>query len=146
MEPIKAPDLASPRFKANPYSFYARLRAEALACRTTVPVGGTAWLVTRYDDVMPVLKDERFANDWSPRMPWVLRRFARPLTQGMLNKDDPDHTRLRTLVNKAFTPRRMEGLRERIQNVSDDLLDAAAPNAPIDLVPAYPLPLPVIII
>jgi cytochrome P450 PksS len=118
MEPIKAPDLASPRFKANPYSFYARLRAEAPVFRTPVPVGGMAWLVTRYADVLTVLKDERLANDWSPRMPWVLRRFARPLTQGMLNKDDPDHTRLRTLVNKAFTPRRMEGLRERIQNVA----------------------------
>ncbi len=146
MEPIKAPDLASPRFKANPYSFYARFRAEAPVFRTPVPVGGMAWLVTRYDDVLTVLKDERFANDWSPRMPWVLRRFARPLTQGMLNKDDPDHTRLRTLVNKAFTPRRMEGLHERIQNVCDDLLDAAASNGRIELVHTYALPLPVIII
>lgn len=146
MGPIKALDLASPRFKADPYPFYARLRAEAPVFRTRVPVGGVAWLVTRYDDVLTVLKDERFANDWSPRMPWVLRRFARPLTQGMLNKDAPDHTRLRALVNKAFTPRRIEGLRERIQNVCNDLLDAAAPSGRIELVHAYALPLPVIII
>jgi len=146
MGPIKTPDLASPRFKANPYPFYARLRAEAPVFRTRVPIGGAAWLVTRYDDVLTVLKDERFANDWSPRMPWVLRRFARPITQGMLNKDAPDHTRLRTLVNKVFTPRRVEGLRERIQNVCDDLLDNAAPSGRIELVHAYALPLPVTII
>src|SRR5260370_38746738 len=101
MEPIKAPDLASPRFKANPYSFYARLRAEAPVFRTPVPVGGMAWLGTRYDDGLTLLKDERFANHWSPRMPWGLRRFARPLTQGILNQDGPCHTRLRPLVNKA---------------------------------------------
>ncbi len=146
MTRIEAPDLASPRFKANPYPFYARLRAEAPVFCMRKPIGGRVWLVTRYDDVLSVLKDERFANDWSPRMPWVLRRFARPLTQGMLNKDAPDHTRLRTLISKAFTPRRIEGLRERIQNVCDDLLAAAAPSGRIELVHAYAMPLPVTII
>lgn len=145
MHQIKAPDLASPRFKANPYPFYAHLRAEAPAYRITVANLKT-WLVTRYDDVLMVLKDERFANDWSPKMPWVLRRFAAPLTRHMLNHDPPDHTRLRTLVHKAFTPRLVERLRERIQSMCDDLLNAAAPSGRIELVHGYALPLPLTII
>ncbi len=144
MNQIKAPDLASPRFKANPYPFYARLRAEAPVCRTTL-LNRQAWLVTRYDDVLLVLKDERFAKDWSPKMPWI-PGFAKPFTRSMLNLDPPDHTRLRTLVHKAFTPRLVERLRERIQSVSDDLLNAAAPNGRMELVHGYALPLPLTII
>lgn len=143
---IEPPDLASPRFKADPYRFYARLRAEAPVYRVPLPYWGPVWLVTRYDDVLFVLKDERFANDWSPRMPWLLLRFARPLTRGMLNRDPPDHTRLRTLVHKAFTPRLVERLRERVEVLCEELLDAAAVNGPIDLVRSYALPLPITII
>src|SRR5438105_12402906 len=75
MDQIKAPDLASPRFKANPYAFYARLRAEApvFPYFNPLPIRRKVWLVTRYDDVLTVLKDGRFANDWSARMPWFLR-------------------------------------------------------------------------
>ncbi|MDA2914335.1 cytochrome P450 [Acidobacteriia bacterium AH_259_A11_L15] len=149
MDQIKPPDLASPRFKANPYPFYARLRAEAPVYRTTVPVPHRqpAWLVTRYGDVLTVLKDDRFANDWSPKMLWLLRwGFAKALMGNMVSRDPPDHTRLRTLVQKAFTPRRIERLRERIQSVCDDLLDAAAPNGRMELVRGYALPFPVTII
>jgi len=142
---IKAPDLGSPQFKANPYPFYARLRAEAPVYRTRVGFGLTGWLVSRYDDVLALLKDERFANDWSPRMPFFIRR-ARPLTRHLLHSDAPHHLRLRTLVHKAFTPRLVERLRERIQSVCDDLLDAAAPNGRMELVRGYALPLPLTII
>ena len=60
---IGAPDLASPAFKANPYPFYARLRAEAPVWRATLRDRRTAWLVTRYEDVARVLKDDAFAKD-----------------------------------------------------------------------------------
>ncbi len=90
---IEAPDLASPAFKADPYPFYTRLRAEAPLFRTRLPLFGRVWLVTRYHDVLAFLKDERFANDWSPRMPWLLLRFARTITHNMLNRDPPEHTR-----------------------------------------------------
>jgi cytochrome P450 PksS len=60
---ITAPDLASPRFKTNPYPFYARLRGEAPVWHTTLPDKRTAWLVTSYEDVAGVLKDDRFAKD-----------------------------------------------------------------------------------
>lgn len=146
MDQIEVPDLASPRFKANPYPFYARLRAEAPVYRARVPVAGSAWLVTRYEDVLSVLRDERLGNDWSPRVPWLLLRLARPLTRGMLNRDAPDHTRLRALVSKAFTPRLVERLLGRIQRLCDELLDAAAAKGRMDLVREYALPLPITII
>src|SRR5215207_5066407 len=60
---LASPDLASPRFKADPYPFYARLRAEAPVWRTTLPDKRTAWLVTRYEDVAGVLKDDWLAKD-----------------------------------------------------------------------------------
>ncbi len=148
MDQIKPPDLASPRFKANPYPFYARLRAEAPVYRTMLPYWGATWLVTRYDDVLAVLKDERFAKDFSakiPKMAW-LPRFVRQLNRSMLNLDAPNHTRLRALVHKAFTPRLVERLRERIQSVCADLLNAVAPNGRIELVRGYALLLPLTII
>ncbi len=145
MEPIQAPDLGSPEFKANPYPFYARLRAEAPVYPTRVATL-QLWLVTRYDDVLMVLKDERFANDWTSRAPWLLRRVAGPLTRHMLLRDPPDHTRLRTLVSKAFTPRRVEGLRERIQAVCNTLLDAVAVDDGMELMRNYALPLPITVI
>lgn len=144
MDPLKARDLASPRFKANPYPFYARLRAEAPVCRISAP-HMQAWLVTRYDDVLMLLKDNRFSKDISPRMPW-LPHFTRPLMHHMANRDPPDHTRLRTLVTKAFTPRRIEELRDRIEGVCDELLAAVPPRGQLDLVREYALPIPLTII
>ena len=79
-----------------------------------------AWLVTRYDDVAAALKDGRFAKDpnnaltagQAARLPWIPKMF-RPLTRNMLDLDPPDHSRLRGLVHKAFTPRLVEQLRGR---------------------------------
>jgi cytochrome P450 len=143
---IKAPELASSRQKANPYLLYARLRAESPLYCTRI-TGQMTWLVTRYDDVLTLLTDKRFANDWTPRAPWFLRtRLVKPVTRTMLNLDAPDHTRLRTLVHKAFTPRLVERLRDRIQSVCDGLLDAAALKGEAELVHEYALPLPLTVI
>src|SRR3712207_8491688 len=129
--PISPPDLASPRFKADPYPFYARLRAEAPVWRTTLPDGRIAWLVTRYEDVARVLKDETFAKDKLNAMdseqraktPWV-PGFLKLLERNMLDLDDPDHARLRALVSKAFTPRLIERLGGRVVALCEELLDA----------------------
>jgi cytochrome P450 len=142
---IESPDLASPGFKANPYPFYARLRAEAPVYRTKLAFWLPAWLVTRYDDVLMVLKDERFAKDFSAKMRWVPRPLQ-PLNRNLLNLDPPDHTRLRTLVSKAFTPRVVEGLRDRIQDVCNELLDAAAASGRVEIVGGFALLLPLTII
>src|SRR5712671_274341 len=109
-------DLASLEFKADPYPFYARLRSEAPIHRVTVPHmtlphKQSAWLVTRYEDVAAVLKDERFVKDklsvLTPEQiaeqPWVPGMFKR-LMRNLLEIDAPDHTRLRALVHQAFTP------------------------------------------
>lgn len=146
-------DISSPAFKADPFPFYARLRATAPVYPVTLPDGRTAWLVTRYDDVAAVLKDERFAKDplnaLSPqqhaRQPWI-PAFARPLTRSMLDVDPPDHTRLRGLVHKAFTPRLVERMRPRIQALCDRLLDQARGRARLDLIRAYAQPVPTTVI
>lgn len=149
MDEIKASALASSHFKANPYPFYARLRAEAPAFRLKWVFGQMVWLVVRYDDAVMVLRDERFANNWIATTSGPFRlslRLAGPIARTLLNTDPPDHTRLRTLVHKAFTPRLIERLRERIQAVCDELLDDAAPEGRANLVRAYALPLPLTII
>src|SRR5215207_9969413 len=153
MHKIAAPDLASPAFKANPYPFYAQLREEAPVWRTEVLNGRTAWLVTRYEDVMGVLKDDRFAKD--PRSAqdpdqraqaqWV-PAVLKPLEQNMLDVDDPDHGRLRTLVSKAFTPRLIERVRGRVETICQELLGAMERKGRAELVRAYALPLPATVI
>ena len=151
-------NIASPEFKANPYPYYARLRAEAPVCRVTLPTKETVWLVTRYDDVAMVLKDERFVKDpmnaWTPqqaaRQHWFRKVLATPmfksLTRNMLDLDPPHHTRLRALVNKAFTPRLIELMRERVQVLTDVLLDQVGRQGHMDLIRDYALPLPATII
>jgi cytochrome P450 len=153
MPPIEHVELASPAFKANPYPFYARLRAEAPVHRVRLPAKQVAWLVTRYDDVASVLKDDRFVKEKrkvlspeqaarQPRIPGVFR----PLEQHMLDMDPPDHTRLRGLVHKAFTPRLIEDLRGRVQTLTDQLLDTAQRRERMDLIRDYALPMPTTII
>ena len=92
MQHVVAPDLTSPRFKANPYPFYARLRAEAPVYRTRLAGRGTAWLVTRYGDVVDLLRDERFAKDWregsvqccAPEARWVTQQgVGGPMGSGL---------------------------------------------------------------
>jgi cytochrome P450 PksS len=150
---IIAPDLSSPQFNADPYPFYAHLRTEAPVYRTRLPHKQFAWLVTRYEDVFDVLKDERFVKDRlnarsqenNEKTPWVPGIF-KPLTRNMLDVDEPDHTRLRALVRKAFTPRLIEQLRGRIQALCDDLLDAVQSKGSIELISDYALPLPATVI
>ncbi len=146
-------NIAAPEFKADPYPFYARLRAQAPVFPVTLPDKQRAWLVTRYDDVVTVLKDERFAKDrlnaLTPeqlkRQPWM-PGFAKPLTRNMLDLDPPEQTRLRALVQKAFTPRLIEQMRERIQALTEEILDAVRGESHIDLIRDYALPLPTTII
>ena len=154
---IVAPDLASPAFKANPYPFYARLRAETPVWRTSLPDKRVAWLVTRYDDVAGVLKDDTFAKDklnamnpeQQAKTPWI-PGFLKPLERNMLDLDNPDHARLRALVSKAFTPRLIERLRERIEELCAELLDAmerkVERGSRAELVADYALPLPATVI
>jgi cytochrome P450 PksS len=146
-------NLAGPEFKANPHPYYARLRAETPILHTKMPTGEFAWLVTRYDDVVAVLKDERFvkraASALTPeqvaRQPWF-RKIFKTVRRNLLSVDPPDHTRLRALVSKAFTPPLVEQMRGRIQSLSDELIDHVQPRGSFDLIRDFALPLPTTII
>ncbi len=144
MVQVKVADFARPEFKANPYPFYARLRAEAPVVQTKLFRQPT-WLVTRYDDVFMVLKDQRLLKDWLPRTKW-LHRLSGPTFGHMLNQDGPDHARLRTLVHKAFTPEMSGRMRGQIQRICDELLDQLSNGSRMELMNGYALPLPLAII
>ena len=153
MAHIENVDIASPAFKANPYPFYARLREEAPVHRITLGDKRTAWLVSRYDDVVALLKDDRFVKDKRTAMnqdqmakePWV-PKMLKPLERNMLDTDAPEHTRLRGLVHRAFSPRLVENMRERIERLTDELLDAIQSRGQMDLIRDYALPIPTTII
>jgi cytochrome P450 PksS len=119
----------------------------------TLPDRQTAWLITRYDDVVQALKDERLAKDrlkaLTPgqlaQQPWMPALF-RPLSRNMLDLDPPDHTRLRALVHKAFTPKLVEEMRPRVERLTGELLDAAVARGRMDLIHDYALVVPTTII
>lgn len=146
-------NIHDPQFKANPFPFFARLRAEQPVYRTTLPDKTPIWLLTRYEDVSLLLKDERFPkNRYNAMTPEQLRKqiwvppIFKPLERNMLDLDSPDHTRLRALVHKAFTPRLVEQMRARVQTLADELLAAVASQGEMDLIRHYALPLPMTII
>jgi cytochrome P450 len=140
-----------PEVHANPYPMYARLRAEDPVHWSALM---EAWVLTRYDDVAAVLTDSRFSADRRQARNRFAEEIARreeefgPFgrTRTMLTSDPPEHTRLRRLVSKAFTPRMVEGLRPRIQEIVDELLDAVARNGRMDVIRDLAYPLPVIVI
>lgn len=148
-------NIVSAEFKANPFPLLADLRARGPVFRTHLPdkTKTPVWLLSRYEDVSALLKDERFPknrrNALTPEqirnLPWVPPMF-RPLERNMLDLDPPDHTRLRALVHKAFTPRLVEQMRVRVQSLADELLDDVARRAEMDLINDYALPLPMTII
>ncbi|HYF66089.1 MAG TPA: cytochrome P450, partial [Herpetosiphonaceae bacterium] len=135
---------------ADPYPIYARLRERAPIQRTTLPDGRQGWSVMSYEGVQAVLKDPRFGKDArrleaGGRFMRLLmeRRPFRHITQGIIRLDPPDHTRLRALIVKAFTPRRVERLAPQIQAMADDLIDAGMRRGSMDLIADYATPLSV---
>jgi hypothetical protein len=134
-----------PEFIADPYPFYRRLRENDPVHRSSFGF----WVLTRYDDVVALLRDPRFGRG---RYQGLLQaRFGDSETTGglessMLFRDPPDHTRLRALVSKAFTPRVVEAMRPHIQQIVDDLIDAVRDAKAMDVITdlAYPLPVTVI--
>jgi cytochrome P450 len=137
----------TPTGQLEPNPLLDQLRATEPVVRVRAPYGSDAWLVTRYEDIRTVLADHRFSraaaiSDDVPRAtPSV------PQADSIMSLDPPDHTRLRTLVAKAFTAGRVEKLRPRAQAVADELLDRLADHGdPADLVDQFCLPLPVAVI
>jgi len=138
----------SPDFIRDPYPYYERLR-------TTDPMHITAhgaFLASRHADVSLVLRDKRFGKDYVDR---TIKRYGpkimdepifASMKHWMLQQDPPDHTRLRGLVVKAFTARRVEDMRPRIQQVVDQTIDAIIDRGHMDLIEDFAFRLPVTII
>ena len=151
-----APLALDPSFFTDPYAVYAVLRDEGPVRRVMLPNGWDVWVVTRYAEARAALADPRLRKD-----PSVLSEqcdddvlpsrdiVAASLRAHLLNADPPDHTRLRKLVTKAFTARRVEALRPRIEAIADELLDDVATrleDGAVDLIDAFSFPLPITVI
>ena len=143
-------DPFAPGFTDDPYPQYATLRAEAPVYQH--PLG--FWLLTRYEDVSWLLRagmsvEDRNVAD-SPMRQLREQLYGDDLSRSgglsMLDRDPPDHTRMRRLVSKAFTPRAVEALRPRIAELVDGMLDAARLAGRVDLVDALAFPLPFAVI
>ncbi|MCQ4209139.1 cytochrome P450 [Streptomyces longispororuber] len=126
---------------------YAHLREEDPVAQVRMPSGDRAFLLTRYEDVRTALSDPRFSRA-ATLEPGAPRLAAAPQNfKSLLNMDPPEHTRVRKLVSREFTARRVAALRPRIQEHTDALLDAMAElEQPVDLVPALAFQLPVTVI
>jgi cytochrome P450 len=150
-QPIPAEPLfnpLSPDVIRDPYPYYHRLREMDPLHRS--PLGVT--LASRHADIAFILRDRRFGKDFTGRM---TRRFGakvleepvyRAMRHWMLQQDPPDHTRLRGLVVKAFTSRRVEAMRPRIQEIVDQTLDRVIPRGRMDLIEDFAFRLPVTVI
>jgi cytochrome P450 len=139
-------------FRSNPFPLYASLRETQPVARGSVN-GMTGWLVTRYDLVRPLLTDPRLSSnpahegglagrgDISGNLPDP----DSPFSHQMILMDQPEHTRLRRLVNQGFTARRVELLRSRVQEIADELVDAMPPGG-TDVTAAFAARLPLVVI
>ena len=147
-------DLFTASFKKDPFATFAQMRQESPIYVNIAPNGTRTWYVTRYEDVLTVLRDnDRFVKDIKNTMLPEERPSSKKnksvqqrINENMLFSDPPDHTRLRALVTLAFTPRRVEKMHEQVQTIADALLDQVAESGEMDLIADYALPLPVIVI
>jgi len=145
---------SDPAFQADPYPVYARMRQEAALHHRVFEEAGRripVWILPRYADCVSLLRDPRYSaaknfgemigGTLEPEHPLLRAYFGM-----MLFRDPPDHTRLRNLVNKAFTPRRVQRLRPRVEALVDELLDARSAEGRLDLIADLAVPLPLIVI
>jgi cytochrome P450 len=144
---------------SDPYGGFSRLREETRIARAMWD-GGPAWFITRYDDVNAVLQDRRFATNY--RSAGGIDTYADVLIQlgispehvpyladSLVYTDAPDHTRLRKLVIRAFSARRIAALRSRMQEITEELIDALpghADDGVVDLIEHFAKPLPITVI
>ena len=140
--------------KADPFSFFAQLRDAGPVIPATLPFVGKAWVTTTYDATSAMLKDnERFVQEARHAgktgvagMKWWMPRSLKLLTNNMLLKDEPDHRRLRELVDQAFQRRHVRDMRHSIEQIADKLLDSFAGADQVDLANEYSRRLPLEVI
>jgi cytochrome P450 len=137
------------------HEFSAALRAETPVYRAIMPDGLPVWMITRYADVRAALTDGRLRKDHNRMIEILTAKYIEAgvteeltalYSPHMLLTDPPDHTRLRTLLTRAFTARRVESLRPGIEQTARSLLAALPTTEPVDLIAKYALPLPATVI
>jgi cytochrome P450 len=156
---VAAPEVFTDAFFADPHRAYARLRRQGPVHQVTTPNRQQVWLVVGHAEARAALADPRLSKDVRVAEKVYARRtdpaapsrdFAASLSAHMLNTDPPEHTRLRGLVGRAFTPRTVEALRPRIAEITDALIDdlsaRLAGNDTVDLLDALAVPLPTAVI
>ncbi|WCH94357.1 cytochrome P450 [Streptomyces moderatus] len=148
-EAAAAASSCSREFRANPHPVYAALRETAPVCLLSPPHGVQTYLITRYDDARAALADPRLSKDMYGAIDAYHRIFGDSsiaLDDNMLFSDPPKHTRLRRIVGNTFTPKRVESLRTRVQQITDELLDRCPTSGPVNLLPEFCFPLPLQVI
>jgi cytochrome P450 len=144
-------DITSREFIQNKDAYYRWLREKAPVYKGKLSIIN-AYLLSRYDDCVAMLKDPRFVRDrttvtgGSNRLPIPVPKAVALLARNMILADEPEHRRLRNLVHTAFTPRALARLEGRIEQLTHELLDAAEPQGRVDLMQVYALPIPVTVI
>ncbi|KKB73057.1 cytochrome P450 [Bacillus glycinifermentans] len=142
-------DFLNKEFIRNPFPVYSEVREQEPVYRFLLPSGHYAWIVTRYDDAVKVLSDSKFIAN-----PLHLNEADDPaepphkkiISRNLLSVNPADHRRLRRLVQKAFTPRMVERLRGRIEEIANELLDNVQDKGEMNLIEDYAFPLPIIVI
>ncbi len=142
-------DLFSPEFKQQSYQLYKKLRQDQPVFPFKLPTGKQAWLVTKHEDALNMFKSSKIVKDFKNvnegEGDYFLENGAY-LGENMLSSDPPDHTRLRKLVSKAFTPKMIAQLEDDIQAVTDRLLAPVKEKGHMDAISDFALPLPIIVI
>ena len=151
-------DVRSPAFKQDPLPTLARMREAGPVIRVRLPLVGTAWMATTYDAVTELLSDHhRFVqnpaaagNRWPAMLLRLLPRALRPLTTALTVRDEPDHRRLRGLVDRAFRARSIDALRPHLETLADQAADELARQASaattVDLIAHFARPFPLAVI
>lgn len=146
---MTAPLFASAAFKADPFPIYAEWRRHRPVARVRLPHGEPAWVVTRTEAVVSLLKDARLVKDprsVPQRRDKAVPGFLQPLRSNMLERDGPDHRRLRGFIQRVFLPARVEQLRDFTRDAAERLLDGLEAHSQFDLLNDFAMPLPVQVI
>lgn len=150
---VKTPvSISGKEFNANKYAYYKWLRENEPVHKGKMFSLVNAYFLSRYDDCVNMLKDERFlrnrttATGGGGRMPFPLPKSIQVMMKNMISEDEPEHRRLRTLVHKAFVPRQLARLEARIETLTEELLDQAEAKGQVELMEAFARPIPVTVI